>query len=402
MKSILIICSIVIIAFVTNIYAQSTIKWEEKFNELNPPENWLVIDNDGSGSGLAFVHTAVSTGGTTITPHAGQSFWVSNVQNSNLAGVIDEWIISPRISVIYEGDSLYFWAGSVGSPFPDSIKVKVSTTINSIESFKHELGYFKVDGPDGTWNKYGFDLSEFDSLDIYFAINYFILDGGPGGANSDYVWIDHPVITGDPSTINNAPSMSYLLLPLSESYVDPSLDSIKFKWTASKDLDKQNLEYKLSIVNDFPQQHFNISGDTVYNLKWSEYFNENTPYLWTVSVSDGISNVASQDTFLFIIGIPTDITLGNPEVPGNFVLSQNYPNPFNPETIIKFGIPTETNVQLSIYNALGEMIKVLLNEMKIAGNYEIPFNASSLPSGIYFYRLQAGNYIETKKMVLMK
>ncbi len=120
----------------------------------------------------------------------------------------DEWLISPRISVIYNGDSLYFWAGSIGGPFNDSIKVKVSTTNSALESFQYELGYFKVDGPAGSWHKYGFDLSEFDSLDIYFAINYYIKDGGPGGANSDYVWVDHAIITGDPSTINSAPSFS--------------------------------------------------------------------------------------------------------------------------------------------------------------------------------------------------
>ncbi|MCZ6704250.1 MAG: T9SS type A sorting domain-containing protein, partial [Ignavibacteria bacterium] len=95
------------------------------------------------------------------------------------------------------------------------------------------------------------------------------------------------------------------------------------------------------------------------------------------------------------------VEVSNP-APTDFILHQNYPNPFNPETIIKYGIPTKTNVQLSIYNALGEMIKVLLNEVQTAGNYEVPFNASNLPSGIYFYRIQAEAFVETKKMVLMK
>ena len=70
--------------------------------------------------------------------------------------------------------------------------------------------------------------------------------------------------------------------------------------------------------------------------------------------------------------------------PIEFALEQNYPNPFNPSTTIKYGIPIKANVQLSIYNALGEMVKILVNEEKVAGNYEVSFDASNLPSGVYF------------------
>jgi 5-hydroxyisourate hydrolase-like protein (transthyretin family) len=81
---------------------------------------------------------------------------------------------------------------------------------------------------------------------------------------------------------------------------------------------------------------------------------------------------------------------------------QNFPNPFNPVTTITYEIPERSIVTIKIYGVLGNEITTLVNEEKSAGRYEILFNAENLPSGIYFYRLQAGDYIETKKMVLMK
>ena len=81
---------------------------------------------------------------------------------------------------------------------------------------------------------------------------------------------------------------------------------------------------------------------------------------------------------------------------------QNYPNPFNPATTIKYSIPELSFVILKVYDVLGNEIVALINEEIPAGSYEIEFNATDLPSGAYFYRLQAGSFVETKKMVLMK
>jgi hypothetical protein len=88
--------------------------------------------------------------------------------------------------------------------------------------------------------------------------------------------------------------------------------------------------------------------------------------------------------------------------PLTFVLKQNYPNPFNPTTKISYTIPERSNVSLKIFNLLGsEVVELVKGEVE-AGSYIIEFNASALPSGIYFYRLKAGSFVETKKMVLMK
>jgi hypothetical protein len=88
--------------------------------------------------------------------------------------------------------------------------------------------------------------------------------------------------------------------------------------------------------------------------------------------------------------------------PTEFILQQNYPNPFNPSTTIRYSIPELSKVKLTLFNLLGEEVTTFVNEEKNAGNYTVEFNASSLPSGVYFYQLRAGFFTETKKMLLLR
>jgi len=101
----------------------------------------------------------------------------------------------------------------------------------------------------------------------------------------------------------------------------------------------------------------------------------------------------------------SELSANNKEVndlPKDFSLSQNYPNPFNPGTVISYSIPSASNIKLTVYNTLGQSAKVLETGYKQSGNYSITFNASALPSGIYFYKLEAGNFSQIKKMILIK
>jgi hypothetical protein len=88
--------------------------------------------------------------------------------------------------------------------------------------------------------------------------------------------------------------------------------------------------------------------------------------------------------------------------PLNFSLGQNYPNPFNPSTNIRYSTPNGSLVLIKVYDVLGKEVATLVNENKPAGEYVLEFNAADFPSGIYFYKLQAGSFVETKKMILMK
>jgi pectinesterase len=88
--------------------------------------------------------------------------------------------------------------------------------------------------------------------------------------------------------------------------------------------------------------------------------------------------------------------------PKEFSLDQNYPNPFNPATTIKYSVPADAKVTLSVYNLIGEKVAVLVNQVVKAGNHEVAFNASKLSSGVYFYKMEGGSFTSVKKMVLIK
>ena len=91
------------------------------------------------------------------------------------------------------------------------------------------------------------------------------------------------------------------------------------------------------------------------------------------------------------------------ELPREFTLSQNYPNPFNPSTKIQYALPVASNVTLKVFNILGQEVMTLVkNELRNSGLHKVTFDARSLPSGIYIYRLQSDGFIDAKKMILLK
>jgi hypothetical protein len=120
----------------------------------------------------------------------------------------------------------------------------------------------------------------------------------------------------------------------------------------------------------------------------------------TFTIASG-SNVVywNADVSLAFLGIPQSASVKEPVA---FNLRQNYPNPFNPSTTISYSLPTNTIVTLRLYDLLGHEVKTLVNGQQTAGEHAVMVNGSSLASGVYFYRLQAGNFTATKKMMLVK
>jgi len=167
------------------------------------------------------------------------------------------------------------------------------------------------------------------------------------------------------------------------------------------------------------------------------FLNENTGYVsgWDFSKSSSliiktsnggnnwVSQIANPNTSLksiFFINPNTGWTVGNnkifktinggstfinqisTEIPSEFSLSQNYPNPFNPTTSIKFEIPKTSLVKISVFDVTGKELEVLVNEQLHAGTYQTIWNGSNYSSGVYYYRINSGNYTETKRMALIK
>ena len=126
----------------------------------------------------------------------------------------------------------------------------------------------------------------------------------------------------------------------------------------------------------------------------------------------GVQAFCASGNYLFIalvdgiwrqpLSILSSVKNTNTEIPKQFTLSNNYPNPFNPTTTIEYSLPISSLVSLKIYNILGEETATLVNKRQAAGTYTQQWNSANMPSGVYYYRMQAGSFIETKKLLLLK
>jgi hypothetical protein len=230
-------------------------------------------------------------------------------------------------------------------------------------------------------------------------------DGGP------LFWIEadsnnsYKVIRKD--FIDYGPNISILMLQMYSTDVDlDGKDDLVFingslvwvlKWNASDN--KWDMLFYLDINHD-------------YDTMWGNHYDRSFPGLAVNMEFYDIDNDGDKDMF---ISTDEDVTLffesnlsvlgvENPPdiLPVEYNLSQNYPNPFNPITTIKYSVPKTTHIALIVYDALGREIRKLVNEEKSAGNYTVQLNGPNLSSGVYFYVMKADNFIETKKLVLLK
>jgi len=153
-----------------------------------------------------------------------------------------------------------------------------------------------------------------------------------------------------------------------------------------------------------PSITFNIQDNKLYGLKGTQ---TEINKLITINTSNGSgTEIASlgmsglQSIFIssIIVGVEDEINY----TPTLYELIQNYPNPFNPSTKIKYSVPQSSNVELKVFDILGNEIETLVNEEKPVGTYEVIWYAANLPSGVYFYQLRASEYIQTRKMILLK
>ena len=138
------------------------------------------------------------------------------------------------------------------------------------------------------------------------------------------------------------------------------------------------------------------ANDTVY---YDESVEDSANYSYRIYAfnKDTISDFSNIATIKVITSIEKETDL-----PKQYALYQNFPNPFNPYTKIRYSIPEPGRVKISVYNIIGEEIVTLVNREKEVGYYEVEFDGSNLPSGVYLYKLQSNNYTEFKKMILMK
>jgi len=192
--------------------------------------------------------------------------------------------------------------------------------------------------------------------------------------------------------------------PISPMLLDPAENddgttvNPTFLW--KKSANTEHYQLQVAEQNSFSDLVFDNSliTDTTFTLTDSLAFT--TVYYWRAKAinSGGESDWSS----IWSFSISTAVSTESKNIPVEFTLQQNYPNPFNPTTQIRYGIKEAVDVRLVVYNMLGQEVITLVNEKKSAGWHTITLDASGFSSGFYIYRIQAGDFVDTKKLMLIK
>ena len=201
---------------------------------------------------------------------------------------------------------------------------------------------------------------------------------------------DNAVISGDGSISLPVELTSFTAELINEK-------NVLLKWQTETEINNFGFEIERSTSDNllFTNIGF-VKGNGNSNSPHSYRFIDNTIYTNNKNYYR-IKQINTDGSFN--ISAPIEVNFSNQKI---FSLSQNYPNPFNPSTIIKYSISQKTLVTLKVFDVLGRVVSSLINKVQPAGSYEITFNCNHLLSGIYFYKLTAGNFADTKKLIILK
>jgi hypothetical protein len=175
-------------------------------------------------------------------------------------------------------------------------------------------------------------------------------------------------------------------------------DGVKLEWSTASELNNNGFEIERSLNNqaEFVTIGFVEGNGTTTKINNYSY-TDRLELAGTRAVFYRLKQIDFDGTFSYSNVVSIDVNIAN-----GFVLNQNYPNPFNPSTTISYSVATDAFVSLKVYDFLGKEVNTLVNETMLAGIYEVTFDASDLPSGTYFYTLRTGDFISTKKMMIVK
>ena len=173
-------------------------------------------------------------------------------------------------------------------------------------------------------------------------------------------------------------------------------DNVTLNWSTATESNNAgfDIERKLSSSSDWSKIGYVAGNGTVNDVKHYSFTNK----VSTGSYSYRLKQIDFNGNFEYF-NLSNDVNVG---IPSEFNISQNYPNPFNPTTKIDFELPNDANVNITLYNLAGKEVLKVVNESRIAGYHTVQINASALSSGVYFYNITAGDFVQTKKMTVLK
>jgi len=203
--------------------------------------------------------------------------------------------------------------------------------------------------------------------------------------------------TSDKATLTAIAGNCYTPVPVELTSFTASVtgSNVKLDWETASELNNSGFSVERKSVNsEFTEVGFVPGFGTTTEAKSYSFLDQN---LQNGIYSYRLKQIDFDGTFEYSQEVEVEVF-----TPATFNLEQNYPNPFNPSTSIKYSVPESGNIRLSVFNIVGEEVAVLVNGFSQAGSFEVTFDASNLSTGVYLYKLQSANSVQTKKMMLLK
>jgi photosystem II stability/assembly factor-like uncharacterized protein len=383
----------------------------------NGGTNWTVQSSGTSNwiSGITSPHAYFATmvgelGIIRTTTNRGVN-WYSQVSNTgnwlhkiNYVDTLNGWAVGDYGTIIHTttGGWLLPTAPNLSSPSNNSSCISLTPTLNWNIVFPPVCRYRLQVSTSSSFSSTVFDSSGILYLNCTIPPSRF-------SNNTVYYWrvqATNQVGIGPWSSVRNfrtthpTPAAPLLISPPDNfciNFVIPALDWDSVQWASS-------FRLRIALDSNFTTNLIDTNGLTVTQYQIPEgILQNNSSYYWRVNASNSCltgswSSTWSFRTFIVI----TNAGSNGSEIPYSFKLYDNYPNPFNPVTKIKFDLPVNGNVKLKVYDITGKEVEILYDGILNAGSYEQQWNANRFASGVYFYRIEAGDFLDIKRMVLIK
>lgn len=291
----------------------------------------------------------------------------------------EDWLVTTQLPIA-ASDSLKFWVRRYWSTIypPDSLEIRISTSDTSVASFNSVLAAFDVNTfPYPSFGEYKFDMSSFAGQNVYIAFRHHDVNG-----NGMYL--------DDVAVIGSVP------VELSSFSASVNGNDVTLSWMTATELNNSGFYIERSTVEEnwnnlgFVEGHGTTTETQSYTFTDRDLPAGTYNYRVKQVDFDGSFKYYNLNQEVEILALNT------------YVLSQNYPNPFNPTTKIFYSVRFDVPVNISLFNVLGDKVANIVNSVHKAGSYEINFDATNLASGMYIYRMEAGEFVSIKKMMILK
>jgi hypothetical protein len=366
-------------------------------------------EDPGHGSGTSISITAagqidkeamLSTEGLSVGLHTifirakfTDGNWGMPIKKLILIDQSDPVLVSNIISAEYFFNTDPGFAAATPISVDAGAEIQTSFTIPSTNlPIGDQILFVRVMNADSVWGMYSsevFSLSEVASLTFESSDTLEYFQDSP-----------ELLVAGDFGIFSSTEiSADSAIIKISKGFLEE--DSLFIDDSGSLDID--SVENGIKVFGNASLETYQDAIRTAYYINNNE-ISEKADTLKEISITVYSGAFASESVVRYVEVLDHVMTSNEDELglPKEFSLGQNYPNPFNPSTNIEFALPEQSVVSLKVYNLLGREISTLVSGRMNAGNHKIEFNASGLSTGLYFYRIKAGSFMQTKKMMLIK